>query len=265
MGVDLRVLVVEDSEDDTTLLVRQLRKGGYKPVCQRVETRDEMLGALDEGNWDIILSDYNLPGFGGRQALELCRQKGLDIPFIVVSGAIGEETAVEMMRAGAQDYLMKDNLARLAPVVTRELSDLKVRRERNQAEVALRESEEKYRSIFSNDYFALCVLKADTFRFADVNEGFCKLYGYSRQAFLSGMTLRSLLENPGDESELFARQNEKSILIPIQYHKNKEGNVFPVEITAGPLTLSGERYMTLMVQNIVDRVQTEEKLGTVHK
>jgi DNA-binding NtrC family response regulator len=205
MGIELKVLVVEDSEEDTTLLLRQLRKGGYDPVCRRVETHNEMAEALNEYEWDIIFSDYNLPGFGGLQALELSRQQGLDIPFIVVSGAIGEETAVEMMRAGANDYLMKDNLTRLEPAVTRELNDVKIRQERNQAAADLRESEEKYRSIFSNDYFALCVLSVDTFKFTDVNEGFCKLYGYSRDAFLSGMTLRQLLVDPKDEQKLVDR------------------------------------------------------------
>jgi diguanylate cyclase (GGDEF)-like protein/PAS domain S-box-containing protein len=260
MGIELRVLVVEDSEDDTTLLLRHLRKGGYDPVFQRVETRDELLEALNNHEWDIILSDYNLPGFSGLQALEMTRQQGLDIPFLVVSGAIGEETAVEMMRAGAHDYLMKNNLARLGPVVTRELSETKIRRERNQAALDLRESEEKYRSIFSNDYFALCVLSVDTFQFSDVNEGFCKLYGYSREAFLSGMTLRQLLEKPEDEAQLSARLNDKSILIPIQHHKKKDGTVFPVEITAGPLVIKEKRYLTAIVQDIMARVQTEDKL-----
>jgi diguanylate cyclase (GGDEF)-like protein/PAS domain S-box-containing protein len=260
MGIELRVLVVEDSEDDTTFIVRQLRKGGYDPVYLRVETREEMLNALKGSEWDIILSDYNLPIFSGLQALELTRQQGFDIPFVVVSGAIGEETAVEMMRAGAHDYLMKDNLARLGPVVTRELNEAKIRSERNQAALDLVESEEKYRSIFSNDYFAMCVLSVDTFRFADVNEGFCKLYGYSREEFLSGMTLRDLLENFEDEMQLVARQHEKSILIPMQRHKRKDGMTFPVEITAGPLVIKEKRYLTAMVQDIMARVQTEEKL-----
>jgi diguanylate cyclase (GGDEF)-like protein/PAS domain S-box-containing protein len=260
MGIELKVLVVEDSEEDTTLLLRQLRKGGYDPVCRRVETHNEMAEALNEDEWDIIFSDYNLPGFGGLQALELSRQQGLDIPFIVVSGAIGEETAVEMMRAGANDYLMKDNLARLEPVVIRELNDVKIRQERNQAAADLRESEEKYRSIFSNDYFALCVLSVDTFKFTDVNEGFCKLYGYSRDAFLSGMTLRQLLVDPKDEQKLVDRQHEKSILIPMQRHKKKDGTIFPVEITAGPLVINEKRFVTGMVHDITDRVEAEEKL-----
>ena len=260
MGMELRVLVVEDSEDDTTLLLRHLRKGGYEPVCLRVETSDKLLDALKEIDWDIILSDYNLPGFSGLRALEITRQQGLDIPFVVVSGAIGEETAVEMMRAGAHDYLMKDNLTRLAPVVTRELSETKIRRERNQVAVDLRESEEKYRSIFSNDYFALCVVSVDTFQFTDVNAGFCKLYGYSRDAFLSGMTLLDLLEDPADEVQLTGRQHEKSIQIPLQRHKKMDGTVFPVEITAGPLVIKGKHYLTAMIQNIFARVQTEEKL-----
>ena len=259
MGTELRVLVVEDSEDDTTLLIRQLHAGGYEPVYQRVETHNEMEKALNN-KWDIILADYKLPRFSGLQALEMVQQKGLDIPFIVVSGAIGEETAVEMMRAGAHDYLMKENLARLAPVVTRELNEAKTRRERNQAEIYLRESEEKYRSIFSNDYFALCVLNVDTFQFFDANEGFCELYGYQREELLAGMRLQQLLENPNEEAELTAKQHEKSIFIPLQRHKKKDGSVFPVEMIAGPLVIQDKHFVTAMVQDITVRVQTEEKL-----
>lgn len=260
MDQKLRVLIVEDSEDDTLLLIRQLRSGGYNPVFTRIETKDEMQAALDHSKWDIILADYNLPSFGGVQALEMYQEKGLEIPFIVVSGAIGEETAVNMMKAGAHDYIMKDNLVRLAPAVRREIKEARIRYERNQALVALKESEEKYRSIFSNDYFALCVLNIDTFHFSDVNEGFANLYGYPREAFLSGMTLRQLLANPNEQAELAARQHERSIFIPMQRHKKKDGTIFPAQIMAGPLVIKGRHFVTAMVQDITSRVKTEEKL-----
>jgi len=149
MSVSLRVLIVEDSEDDALLLVRALRRGGYDPTFERVETAAAMRAALDQQEWDTVLSDYSMPSFSAPAALALLQdfsiKSGLDLPFIIVSGAIGEETAVEAMRAGAHDYVKKDNLARLIPAIERELRDAEVRREHRRAEEALRESEERYR------------------------------------------------------------------------------------------------------------------------
>ena len=132
MKSDLKVIIVEDNEDDLELLLRQIRRSGIHPQYRWVKTSEEMEAALDAGGWDIILTDYALPGFSGQAALEIFRRRELDIPFIIVSGTIGEETAVEMMRAGANDYLMKDNLTRLAPVIEREVREAAVRRGRKQ-------------------------------------------------------------------------------------------------------------------------------------
>src|SRR5258708_10320419 len=134
MADTLQVLIVEDSEDDAFLIMRELRRGGFDPKFERVETADSMSSALASHGWDLIISDYSIPAFGGRAALALYQRKGLDIPFITMSGVIGEETAVEMMKAGAHDYVMKGNLARLVPAVKRELQAAQERRERRQAE-----------------------------------------------------------------------------------------------------------------------------------
>lgn len=144
MPKPLAVLIVEDSESDAQLIVRLLKKAGYEVVSEQVETAAQMRAALEKQAWDIVISDYALPQFDGRAALTLLHEMGLDIPFIVVSGMIGEEIAVTMMKAGAHDYLMKGSLARLAPAIKREFAQGEIRRERKQAEQALRESEEKH-------------------------------------------------------------------------------------------------------------------------
>jgi len=130
----LRVLIVEDSEDDALLILRELRRSGYTPDAQRVYTAAAMRAALAERAWDLILSDYVIPGFGGLEALRIAKESGLDLPFILVSNKVSEETLVEAMRAGATDFLMKDRLDRLGPVVRRELVDAAARRDLKQAQ-----------------------------------------------------------------------------------------------------------------------------------
>jgi len=160
MGDPLRVLVIEDSEDDAALLLRKLRQGGYEPLYERVETAEEMSAALSSGEWDVILSDYRLPRFSGLQALALFRKTGLDVPFLIVSGTIGEDTAVETMRAGAHDYIMKDSLQRLVPAIRRELKDAEERRLHRRTEAALVESEVHYRELVARMSNAVAVYKA---------------------------------------------------------------------------------------------------------
>jgi CheY-like chemotaxis protein len=123
----LRVLIVEDSEDDALLIIRELKKGGYNPVYERVETAAAMKKALKEKQWDIILCDYKMPKFSGKQAIALLKETNIDIPLIIVSGTVGEETAIECMRSGANDYVMKDSLSRLCPAIARELGEVEVR------------------------------------------------------------------------------------------------------------------------------------------
>lgn len=143
MATPLRVLIVEDAEDDALLLARALRQGGFAPTCRRVDTADALAAALRDESWDIVLSDYSMPGFDGHAALRVVQESGLDLPFIVVSGTIGEHVAVAMMRDGAHDYLLKGDLARLVPAVQRELHEAQNRRAHRQAEQALAESEER--------------------------------------------------------------------------------------------------------------------------
>ena len=134
MSTPLRVLIVEDSEDDAALILRELRRGDYEPASERVDTPAAMKSAVDNNTWDIVISDHNMPGFSAPAALTLLKSSGLDLPFIIVSGAIGEDVAVAAMKAGAHDYVMKGNLARLNPVVERELQEAEQRRARRRAE-----------------------------------------------------------------------------------------------------------------------------------
>ena len=125
----LRVLIVEDSENDALLIIRNLKKGGYNPVYERVETAAAMKKALKEKQWDIILCDYSLPKFNAPSAIAVLKKAKIDIPIIIISGTIDEKTAIECMRLGAQDYIMKGNWFRLCPAIARELKEAKVRKQ----------------------------------------------------------------------------------------------------------------------------------------
>jgi len=129
MGRPLRVLIVEDSENDARLVVRRLEQSGFSPFWKRVDGAESLRAALSTHAWDIVLSDHSMPGFGSLQALSVLQEAGADVPFVVVSGAIREEDAIVVIRAGAADYIAKENFSRLIPVVERELRAAHLRRE----------------------------------------------------------------------------------------------------------------------------------------
>ncbi len=143
----LHALLVEDSEADAFLILRELNRGGFEPVHERVENASEMSAALAKKTFDVVLADYVMPQFNGIEALALMKSKGLDLPFIIISGKIGENTAVEAMKAGAHDYIMKDNLKRLAPAIKRELEQASLRQERKISQEKLEEGKQNYRCL----------------------------------------------------------------------------------------------------------------------
>lgn len=184
----IRILLVEDSEDDAELLLLELRRGGYGPVARRVASAEEMRIALEEEAYDLVISDYVMPGFGGLEALTLFRERGLQIPFIVVSGHIGEEMAVSAMKAGADDYLMKDRLARLVPAIKRAIQEAEIRRAHQRANEALRDSEERFRQLAENIGAAFFMFEGPDGKrpgsLSYVSPGFKKVWGFPTEALL---------------------------------------------------------------------------------
>src|SRR5919106_762119 len=140
MGIKLRVLIVEDQDDDALMLLRMLRRAGYELTFERVDTAKALEAALDRQTWDIIIADYTLAKFNALAALAHVKERGFDVPFIIVSGSIGEDIAVAAMKAGTHDYIMKNNLARLIPAVERELREAEQRRQRKRLEEEILQS-----------------------------------------------------------------------------------------------------------------------------
>jgi PAS domain S-box-containing protein len=202
----LRILLVEDSEDDAELILRQLRRSGYEPLARRVASAEEMEPALKDSTWDIVISDYVMPGFGGLEALQIFHQRSLDIPFIIVSGHIGEEIAVSAMKAGADDYLMKDRLGRLVPAVNRALEDAEIRRAHKRANQALRESEERFRQLAENIgavFFMFEGINADSVgKVSYVSPAFQKVWGLPAESLTSTPDLWLKAIHPEDRARV---------------------------------------------------------------
>jgi len=201
--------MVEDSPIDATLVLRELSRGGRDVQSLRVDTALEMHKALATGEWDVVISDWSMPTFSALEALATLRRSGKELPFIIVSGTIGEETAVEAMRSGAQDFVLKDRLARLVPAVDRELRQREIRDARGRAEHALRISEARFASLAASGIIAISVTNAYGV-VHEANDAYLSLIGYSRADFDAGGIGWSLLTAPesaaGDEAALLVLQ-----------------------------------------------------------
>jgi len=256
----LRLLLVEDSEDDATLVLLELRRAGFVPVATRVETAEAMSTALRAQPWDLILADYNLPTFTGLAALDLYHESGLDIPFLIVSGTIGEELAVEAMRAGAHDYLLKGNLTRLGPAITRELREAQVRRERKQDLDRLVASEQRFTAIFHNSPVAIIITDVVDGRIIDANAAALALAGYAREEVIGRDTVAlGVFSSPEERRHLVRQALDRGPGNALEHRAiNKRGESITFLISFSLLALDGQNRLLSMVQDITARKRAEE-------
>jgi sigma-B regulation protein RsbU (phosphoserine phosphatase) len=268
MGKPLRVLIVEDSEDDALLLIFELRRGDYSPMAKRVETVEAMQQALDEQTWDVVISDYVLPGFSGLEALRLVRKSGLDLPFIVVSGKIGEDTAVQAMKEGANDYLIKGNVSRLVPAIEREMQEAEVRRKRREAEAALVRSERRYKKLVAavTDYIYTVIIRHGTVVKTSHGPGCLSVTGYSHEEYM---------DNPFLWYQMIFEEDRPAVLrlttdiqagqdIPSLEHRirHKDGSIRWVRNTIVPRYSEQGELIAYdgLISDITQRKRTEESL-----
>jgi len=178
----LRVLIVEDSVEDTEMMLSEMRQGGYEVTYERVDTPEAFNAALDRRSWDIVLADYTMPYFRGMDALTLLKRRGADVPVIFVSGTMGEEVAVDAIKTGADDYVGKGHLKRLLPIIERELREGEVRREQKRAEERLRQSEERFRQMAENIAEVFWMASPDMKEMLYISPGYEKVWGRSCQS-----------------------------------------------------------------------------------
>ncbi|MGB8991265.1 MAG: PAS domain S-box protein [Desulfobaccales bacterium] len=272
MATPLKVLIVEDSQDYAVLMSQELKDAGFEVDFRRVDTEMEMINALKSETWDLVISEYGMPGFSGLDALKVLKWHGVDLPFILVSGKVGEETVVDAMKAGAGDYILKDNLARLVPAVRRELQEAKSRQEQSLVEKALEDSEEKYQLILAEEelsraFFAqteqaviVCDVNGIIIRASEVAKTICG----GNPILKSFEDTFPLCLDGGEVAGGFslARVLAGEVFRGVEFTYPKPGETRSLLLNAGPLIRKGAGIIGCMVTltDISERKRAEESL-----
>ncbi len=250
--------MVEDSADDTLLIAAELQRGGLDPVFERVETEAALRTALEAHSWDLIICDYAMPRFGGPEALAIYREKAPDVPFISVSGTVGEETVAEMMKAGAHDYVMKSKLGRLVPAVKRELRAAQERRERRQAEAIA-----SYLAAIVQSCDDAIIGKTLDGTIVSWNQGAERLYGYTAAEML-GRPISALIPSyrPAELPEILDSVRRGAGVDGLETVRlRKDGSPVEVSLTVSPIRDSSGRIVgaSTVSRDITRRKQAENE------
>ena len=231
MSTPLRILMVEDADDDAALMVRLLRRNGYEPICERIETADAMRAALRQ-SWDLVIADYTLPHFSGIEALQLLRQSDQDLPFIIVSGTINEDMAVAAIKAGAHDYVLKSNLSRIIPAVERELREAASRARHRQA----RQQVQLQQMLLDQVQVAVvaCDLECRVIYWNRYCESF---YGWTRDEAMGRLTTDLMMPEEGREmlEQVFGRPGQSDTFESDVPMRRRDGSIIMARVSNSPL------------------------------
>ncbi|HEX7038207.1 MAG TPA: response regulator [Pseudomonadales bacterium] len=271
MGTPLRVLIVDDSSDDTELVLRELRRGSYDPEYRLVDTPEALMESLESEPWDVILCDFTMPGFTGNQALSLIRSRGFDTPFIFVSGTIGEEVAVAAMKAGAQDYVIKDNLKRLVPAIERELREVETRRERARAEEERREAEYRLKAVLTMAPDAIIAVDEDQ-HITIFNHAAESLFGYSAEEVIGRPVELLLPTRAAGEHRGWMQRFGREPPVPRRMGmgggatgRRKNGEEFPLEASISKFVVHERLTYLAILRDVTQQRALEEQLRQAQK
>ncbi|MCG2787251.1 MAG: PAS domain S-box protein [Anaerolineae bacterium] len=265
METPLRVLVLEDRPADAELVLYELKRSGYEFVHQRVDTQNAYCQAIQEP-LDIILADFSLPQFNAMQALHILQEHNLDIPFIVVTGTISEEAAVETMKQGAADYLLKDRLSRLGQAVQRALHEKQLRDEKRISEAALRISEEKFSKAFRISPDAIAILRLSDGEYIEINQGFSDLTGYKPEDVIGKNGLSLTLWADLDENRgYFQNMREQGEINNMEgVFKKQDGSLWIGLISSRTIEVKSELFIISIIRDITARKRAELELQRAH-
>jgi PAS domain S-box-containing protein len=261
----VRILVIEDNPDDFLLIQRQLRRQGMTADCSRVDSLEDLREALEGKSWDLVLSDYSVPKLTFLRGLSLIKSLLPDLPVILVSGNVGEEQAVELLKMGVTDFILKDRLSRLAPAIQRSLKDVAELRDRRSTEIALRESNERFRMIFENSIDAIMLIQTDG-RILTANPAACRVFGRDEQELCR--IGRDGLVNPYDRRlhDLLEQRAKRGSYRGELSLLRKDGSCFPAEISSAVFADQSDTLKaSVVIRDVTERKNLEAQLRQSQK
>jgi len=262
----LKVLFVEDNADHAIIVMHELKKGGYDPDLKRIDKLEDVKKAFDQEPWDVILCDYGLPGFTGIDVIDEYNKRSLDQPFIIISGEIGEDTAVTLMKRGAHDYVFKGNLSPLIPVIKREIKDAKSRRKKKEIEELQKAEAIKFRAMIDSSFEAITLFEKDVL--TECNTSTLKIFRASTQDEFIGKTIADLTpqkQPDGQNSVTFLENASEKALQGIPQHfecimNRLDGTSFDVELTMTRLSLPDGMRIQATFRDITERKKAEREM-----
>lgn len=262
MSDTLRILHLEDLPDDADLVARALKKAGIRAEIRLAESRNEFRKAVKEFRPDVILSDHSLSSFDSHEALNIVKQEGVDVPFILVTATVSEDYAVSIIKDGASDYILKDRLQRLPSAILAAREKYMLEQKRRMADEALRESEQKYKLLFESNPMPMWMLSKSTLRIIAVNEAAIRHYGYSREEFLQ-LSSRDLRPTEDLEKylEYVSKESGQASSRGIWRHKKKDGTIILVDIIAHDVVYGNDNARLVLANDVTAKLLAEAQLA----